>query len=387
MRKNAVWLLGALLAAGLSIAPWGAQAANKRLVIGCSLPLSGPLVGFGQPIKRGMDLAVETFNHAQEIPGATVVLACNDSRGDPREAVNVAARLVDQPSVLASISDFTSGATMAAAATYGDGGLIQLTPSASNPAITGMNKWMFRTSETIPGYIDPIADFIVHDLGKKRVAMVQVETDWGEATGKAFAARLKQDGGTLVDNEIYNQGTTDFRAILTKLRRERPDAIFLTMLEEEAATFMRQFRQLDMGKIPVIDSGVGITYRSIALAQGAMNGVYSLELFDPNSEDAGVQTFVKTFNAKYAGQHLTPDIWAAYGWDAATVIMDAMKRAWPNETRANVRDQLANTGVYDGANGKFSMNPKTREIKRFSLTEIRVENNRIVYGKSIKTAD
>lgn len=379
MRQSAIWLLGALVAAGLSGAPSGAGAAEKQLVIGCSLPLSGPLVGFGRPIEQGLELAVATFNKAHEIPGATVVLACNDSRGDAKETVNIAGKLVDNPAVLASISDFTSTATMAAADTYGKGGLVEITPSASHPALTGMNKWMFRASETVPTYIDPIADFTVNKLGKKSVAVVQVQTDWGQAVGKTFIARLKQDGGTLRDDEIYNQGTTDFRAILTKLRRERPDAIFLAMLEEEAATFMRQLKQLGMTNITVVDSGVGITDRSIKLAQGAMNGVWSLRLFNPESKDPAVQTFVTAFKAKYGHE---PDIWSAYGWDSGYLVMNAMKRAWPDETRANVRDQLANTGHFHGANGELSIDPNTREVTRYGLTPIRVENNKIVYGAS-----
>ena len=376
MRRSEIWLFGALVIAGLAT-PLTARAADKDLVIGCALPLSGPLVGFGQPIKQGLDLAVETFNKAHEIPGATVVVDCNDSRGDAKETVNIAGKLVDNPAVLASVSDFTSTSTMAAADTYGKGELVEITPSASHPAITGMNKWMFRASETVPTYIDPIADFIVNKLGKKQVAVVQVQTDWGDSVGKTFIARLEKDGGTVQDHEIYNQGTTDFRAILTKLRREHPEVIFLAMLEEEAATFMRQDRQLGMTEIPVVDSGVGITDRSIQLAQGAMNGVQSLRLFNPDSSDPAVRAFVAAFKAKYGKD---PDIWSAYGWDTAYLVMNAMKRAWPDETRANVRDQLAKTGHFHGANGELSIDPETREVTRYGLTPIKVENDKIVYG-------
>jgi branched-chain amino acid transport system substrate-binding protein len=372
-----MWIIGAFAIAGVFAAPAGASAADKQLVIGCALPLSGPLVGFGQPIKQGLDLAVETFNAAHEIPGATIVLDCNDSRGDAKETVNIAGKMVDNPAVLASVSDFTSTATMAAADTYGKGGLVEITPSASHPAITGMNKYMFRASETVPSYIDPIADFITAKLGKKRVAVVQVQTDWGQSVGSTFTAQLKKDGGNVEVEEIYNQGTTDFRAILTKLRREKPDVIFLAMLEEEAATFMRQYKQLGMTDIPVVDSGVGITDRSIKLAQGAMDGVYSLRLFDPESKDPAVQGFVTAFKTKYSKE---PDIWNAYGWDAAYLVMNAIKRAMPNPTRESVRDQLAKTGHFRGANGELAIDPETREVIRFGLTPIRVENDKIVYG-------
>jgi outer membrane PBP1 activator LpoA protein len=81
----------ALLAAvALLAAISTASAEDKTLVIGCSLPLSGRMVGFGQPIQQGMQLAVDSFNASGQLPGAHFVLACIDSLGDPKETVNIA---------------------------------------------------------------------------------------------------------------------------------------------------------------------------------------------------------------------------------------------------------------------------------------------------------
>lgn len=354
-----------------------AMAAEKVLVIGCSLPLSGRMVGFGEPIKQGMDLAVDAFNASGKLAGAQFRLDCSDSKGDAKETVTIAERLIDDPAVIASISDFTSTATMAAADTYGRAGLVELTPSASHPDLTKINPWIFRSSETVPTYVTPLADFILQKLGKKRVAVIQVQTDWGQSVGDVFAARVAAGGGEIVDREIYNEGTTDFRAILTKLRRLRPDAIFLAMLEEEAATFVKQRKQLGLTDIPVIDSGVGLTDRSLGLAGDAFDGTWSERLFNPRRPTPEVQAFVKAFEAKY---HKEPDIWSAYGWDAATLIMNAALRAWPSVTRAALRDQLAHTGRFEGANGPLVLDPETREVERFDLPLIRVEHGAINYA-------
>ncbi|MDQ2803895.1 MAG: ABC transporter substrate-binding protein, partial [Pseudomonadota bacterium] len=281
------------------------------------------------------------------------------------------------PAIIASMSDFTSTATMAAADTYARGGLVEITPSASHPDIVKMNKWMFRSSETVPSYIDPLADFTVKSLGKTRIAVIQVQTDWGQSVGTTFVARAKQDGGTIVADEIYNEGTSNFRDILTRLRRTKPDAIFLAMLEEEAATFMKQRKQLGLTTAVVVDSGVGLTDRSLKLAGNAFNGMWSSRLFDPESKSPAVQGFIQAFRAKY---HADPDIWSAYGFDCANLIMLAAKRAGPDVTRASERDALAETGKYDGANGTLSIDPSTREITRFGLTTVRVENGAINYA-------
>jgi branched-chain amino acid transport system substrate-binding protein len=368
------WLLAASVATTLAVGPVKAQ--DKMLVLGCALPLSGPLVGFGQPIQQGAALAVERFNAAKTMPGVQFQLDCNDSQGDAKETVNIAEKLVDNPNVIASISDFTSTATMAAADTYARGGLLEMTPSASHPDLVKINKWMFRSSETVPSYVEPLADFTVKTLGRKKIAVIQVQTDWGQSVGSTFKARAIQDGAEIVDDPIYNQGTSDFRPILTKLRREHPDAIFLAMLEEEAATFMKQRKQLGMTDIPVVDSGVGLTERSLGLAGDAFDGMYSSRLFNPDNPNPAVQDFIKAFAAKYGK---APDIWSAYGYDAANLLMLAAKRAGPGVTRDTEREQLLHTGRYEGANGALAIDPQTREIERFSLTTVRVENGKINY--------
>ncbi|WP_137388720.1 ABC transporter substrate-binding protein [Rhodoligotrophos defluvii] len=368
-------LAAAAVAALVSMAPLTAQAQEKTLVIGCSLPLSGPLVGFGEPMKQGAELAVETYNASEALPEAKFVLQCYDSKADPKETINIGERLADQADVIASISDFSSTATMAAADTYERAGLVQLTPSASHPDLTKMNEWMFRASETVDVYVPPMADFIVDKLGKKKVAVMQVQTDWGVAVANAFIKQLEERGGEVVQHSVYKDGTTDFRAIITQLKRAQPEAIYLAMLEEEAANFAKQLQQLGMGDVPVVDSAVGVTPRSVNLAGGAMDGWYLATIFNPNNPDPNVQSFIKAYEAKY---NRKADVWSAYGFDAATLIMQAATRAWPDVTRERVRDELANnTKDFKGANGDLSIDPETREVSRQHVFVSQVKDGNI----------
>jgi branched-chain amino acid transport system substrate-binding protein len=360
------------LVIGAAIAVAAPQAwAQRSFTIGCSLPLSGPEVGFGVPVRQGMQLAVDTFNASKQLPGAVFRLDCKDSQDQAQQTVTIAQGFVDDPQVIAALSDFSSTATMAAAATYAAGRLVEMTPTASSPAITGLNEWMFRSSETIPNYVEPLVDFTVKTLGKPKIAIMQVQTDWGQGVARTVIARATADGGSIVATEIYNRGTTDFRAELTKLRRLRPDAIFLAMLEEDAATFMKQRQQFGMSDITVVDSGVGVTPRSIALAGVAFDGLWSDRLFNPASRLPEVQNFIAGYKARYG---TAPDQWGSYGYDGAMLVMLAAKRAWPHVTRQSVRDQLARTGTYIGANGALSIDPQTRELTRGSMAIVRIEN-------------
>jgi branched-chain amino acid transport system substrate-binding protein len=373
-----------LATAGLFlVSAWGpALAQDKTYTIGCSLPLSGRLVGFGEPIKLGIDLAIEHYNSRKTIPGARFELLCNDSKGDAKETVNIAQKLADNAAVMASISDFSSTTTMAAAETYNKAGLVQITPSASHPDLTKMNRWMFRASETVPVYVEPMADFILKNIGKKKVAVIQVQTDWGVSVGNTFMAHLKKSGGEVVAHEVYNEGVTDFRGVLNKLRRSPPEALYIAMLEEEAANFMKQRKQLGMTDIPVVDSGVGLTQRSLKLADDAFEGMYSMSIFNPTRETPESQAFVKEFTAKYGKG---PDVWSAYGYDAASLVMNAIGKAGASPTRASVRDALAATGHFSGANGPMTIDKDTREVSREEITKVQVKDGKVVFlpaGKS-----
>jgi branched-chain amino acid transport system substrate-binding protein len=367
--------LAVLAAASWGLAPLPASAA-QTFVIGCSLPLSGPEVGFGVPVRQGMQLAVDEFNASNALPGAKFVLDCLDSQDQAQQSVNIAERFVDNPQVIAALSDFSTTSTMAAANTFGAGKLADVSPTASGMAITELNPWMFRSSETIPNYIIPLADLTVKTLGKKRVAVIHVQTDWGETVAETFTKQAAADGGSVIATVSYNPGTTDFRSELTRLRRLRPDAIFLAMLEQDAATFMRQRQEFGMGNITVVDSGVGLTERSLGLAGSAFNGLWADRLFNPQSRLPEVQKFISAFKAKY---HTAPDEWGADGYDAAMLVVLAAKRAWPNVTRQTIRDQIAATGTYVGANGPLSIDPKTRALSRTGMNIVRVENGEIVY--------
>lgn len=374
--KNVTWLASLALGAAITLGAASAQA-EKVLVLGCSLPLSGPEVGFGQPIRQGMELAVDQFNASKQLPGATIKLDCKDSQDQPQQTVNIAQGFVDDPQVIAALSDFSTTATMAAASTYGNAKLVDMTPTASSLEITQANPYMFRSSETIPDYIEPLADFSAKTLGKKKIAIVHVQTDWGQNVAKNFSARMAADGGKIVADDAYNPGTTDFRSELTKLRRLGPDEIFLAMLEQDAVVFMEQRHEFGMDAITVVDSGVGLTARSLGLAGAAFNGLWADRLYNPHSTLPQVQDFIKAFTAKYGK---APDEWSADGYDGAMVLMLAAKRAGPNVTRETEHEQVINTGTYIGADGPLTIDPKTHELSRSGMTIVRVENGHIDYA-------
>ena len=103
---------------------------------------------YGNYFKTGALLAQKTINDQGGIKGGKLQLLIEDSQADPKEAILIAQKFVSDPRVLAVVGDFNSSASMAAAEIYNDGGLVQISPTASHPDFTKKGEYIFRAGTT-----------------------------------------------------------------------------------------------------------------------------------------------------------------------------------------------------------------------------------------------
>src|SRR5579864_6998237 len=121
----------------LLIALLAGCAPHERVVrIAVALPLTGDIAALGQGIKRACALALEQAEQQHRFPGFKVEMDAYDDRSDPKEAVDVANRIVSDPSVVAVIGHFNSGCTIPASQVYARNHLPMISPAASNPKLT-----------------------------------------------------------------------------------------------------------------------------------------------------------------------------------------------------------------------------------------------------------
>lgn len=356
-------------AAGLALAmlwtfPLAAQ--NKPVVIGYQLPVTGEHSQYGAVFRNSATMALEAFNKSGKLP-VPVEIRYEDSKSDAKEGVNIAKKFVDDKDIVGVMGDFTSTVSMAAAQVYKDAGMPQLSQTASHPDYVKISKWQFRNITT-QAQEGPFNAAWAIANGKKKFAVVSIQNDWGRSVAENFEAAVKANGGEVVETEYFNPGVRDFRSILTKVNRTRPDAIYVGMFYEEGAIFMQQRRQLNV-QTPVYATSAAYSQKLIELGGESVDGLFLATTFMVTSPEPNVKAFVDEYQRRYQSE---PNQFAAQAFDATNIMLAAIVRAWPNLTRESLRDSLAHTKDFPGVTGVTTFDPETREpSKTLARMEVR----------------
>lgn len=320
-RATALGMLGALVAV-----PAGAARADETVKIGEVAPLTGPASYLGKDTENGARLAIDEINEKGLVVGGrkvTLVLDAQDDAGDPRQATQVAQKLVDDK-VAAIVGHMNSGTTIPASRIYSDAGIVQVSPSATNPAYTQQGfKTTYRVVATDAQQGPALADYATHTLKVKTVAIVDDATAYGQGLASEFEKRAKADGLSVISHDATNDKATDFRAILTKIKGERPDVVMYGGLDATGGPFAKQARQLGMTQ--KVLAGDGLCADDLSkLAGDAADDVICSIAGSPLEKMPKGPGFTQRYEKRF-GMH--PVLNSPFAYDAVYVIAEAMKRA------------------------------------------------------------
>jgi branched-chain amino acid transport system substrate-binding protein len=362
-----------LLASAPLLAAAPALAQARTIALGYMLPLTGEFSQYGERFRNSASMQMDAWRAANRMAGTPIVIRYEDTRSDPRESTNVARKFVDDREIVGVLGDFSSSASMAAAQVFKDAGMPQLSQTASHPDFVKISPWQFRniTTQAVEG---PLLARWMWDSGVKRVATICIQNDWGQSVAQYFNAQFGASGGQVITTEFYNPGTRDFRAVLTKIARERPDGVYLGMFYEDGAALLQQRRQLGM-RMPFYGTGSLYEPRLIDLAgREAVEGLRLSTTFAADSEEPLVRAYVQEYTRRFGN---APNAFSAVAFDAVGIMLAAIERAGAGVTRASLRDQLAATRDYPGVTGATTFDPETREPSK-DLAKMEVREGRFV---------
>ncbi|WP_241021630.1 branched-chain amino acid ABC transporter substrate-binding protein [Burkholderia sp. Ac-20353] len=304
----------------------GIAHADDTVKIGVAAPLTGQAAYQGKDLQNGAQLAVDQINAAGLlIRGQKVklVLDAEDDAGDPRQATQVAQKLTDAK-IVAVIGHLNSGTTIPASKIYSDAGIVQIAPTATNPAYTQQGfKTTYRLVATDARQGPSLADYASKVLKIKTVAIVDDATAYGQGLAVEFEKGAKANGIKVVSHDATNDKATDFRAILTKIKGERPDAIMFGGLDAAGGPFAKQARQLGMPMKILAGDGVCISDLAKLAGDAASNVICSIAGAPLEKMPKG-PSFAQSYKARFGN---APVLAAPFTYDAVYVIADAMKRA------------------------------------------------------------
>ncbi len=359
-----------LAACGKKEAP---PAADGEMVvkIGAIQPLTGPQAHLGKDNENGTRMAIDDANAKGISIGGKKVrfeLLSEDDQADPKTATIVAQKMVDEK-VSGIIGHLNSGTTIPASKIYSDAGIVQISPSATNPKYTEQGfKTAFRVMPNDMQQGKVLGDFAVTRLGAKKVAIIDDRTAYGQGLADQFELAAKAAGAEIVTRQYTTDKSTDFMAILTAVKAENADVLFFGGMDAQGGPMMKQFKTLGLNAKFLMGDG-GSTPEFIKLAGGSADGAYSSLPGLPLDKMPGGKAFADKFTAKYGQIQL----YAPYCYDAVSVMIAAMQKADSTEP-AKYLPVLAGIS-HDGVTAKISFDAKG-DIKDGAVTLYQVKNGK-----------
>jgi len=352
MKKRTFWAFSGIisLAALVVLALGPSRAVAGGVVkIGLSAPLTGDWAEYGNDFKRSVTMVIDRVNRNGGVRGKRVELVISDSRGDPKESVMIAEKFVANPDIIAEIGDFSSSSCMAAAPVYERANMTQLSPTSSHMGFTKKGKNMFRVVAT-QGYEGPYnARWAVKELGKKRLATIYINNDWGVDANKYFTAEARKLGAEIVAEEAFVPGEKDFTAILSKLKRLKPDLIYLPTFYADAAAILNQAKRMRFQPLVMANSSL-FSQKTIELGGEAVEGILIPANYFSADPRPAARDFTLLYKANYGG---VPNQFAALAYDAANLMIASLQMVGVQD-RAKVRVGLESLRGFEGATGSIS---------------------------------
>jgi len=243
VRRCALLLVVVVLAA-VGVAP--AQPKGEPIKIGLLTPVTGNLARWGGYAQNGAGLAADEINAAGGVLGRPLQIVVADSLCQPAQGVSALRRLITSDKIAFVIGDICSSVTLAVMPVAAESKVILINAGSSHPDITykagvGGNVWTFRNYPTDELRTQIVTEYVVK-RGARRFSMLNVDNDFGRGAGALSKKQLERLGGTLLSEDYYKSGETDFAPVLTKIKGLKPDIILMYGLPDSVPPLTAQMK-------------------------------------------------------------------------------------------------------------------------------------------------
>ncbi len=350
-------------------------------------PLTGGIAHLGKDNENGARLAVDEANaKGLKLDGKTVKLelVAEDDQADPKVGTTVAQKLVDAK-VVGVVGHLNSGVSIPASAIYNQAGIPMISGSSTNPQLTEQGfKTVFRVVGRDDQQGPAIASYLAGEIKPKAVAVIDDATAYGEGLANEVEKTLKAAGVKVLPREKGTDKTADFKAILTKIKGKKPDAVFYGGMDATGGPLLKQGRELGIKAVFAFGDGA-CTDKMKELAGDAAEGLLCSQAGLPIQ--AANKKFLDAYRAKFK---IEPILYAPFTYDAANLIIESMKKA-NSPDPAKYLPELAKIS-YDGASGKIEFDEKgdrkDAEMTIFTMKGGKIEPIAIIKsGKTTKFED
>jgi branched-chain amino acid transport system substrate-binding protein len=345
----------------------GSGSDSGDIKIGFYAPESGFAAADGKSAYDAAKLAVTHINGDGGIDGRKIKLVNYDDASDPKQAVTIATKLIQQDKVTAVVSGSYSDQTLAAAPIFQRSSVPMIAAYAVNPGIPSTGDYIFQQDETgtVQGRAGAIA--LADKLGAKKLAIVSVKNDFGEALVQGFTDQAQKLGAQVVGTDYNQFGEKDFSPIIKRDLAKGADGFYMVQYAAEGQQFIRAWNSLNVHLPLVGTEGIDTTTQFLEPVGQEADGMVFTTSLNRDSSNPATQKFIKDYTSTYGH---APDMVAATTYDSFFVMAHAMKTKGTDA--AQIKDGIAGTKNFDAVTGTIvKYNDSGQVVKAVALQQLK----------------
>lgn len=358
-------LVSMLLLAGCN-AQDSSDTKGDMLKIGASFALTGDVAVYGKAANNGAQLAVKEFNEKGGVLDKQVEYLVEDNKGDQIEATNAFNKLVDKENIVAFIGSDVSSTTEAIAQLAAEINMPMITPTGTKAEITQAGNNVFRAC-----YIDPyqgriVADFAAKELnGKTASILMDNGEDYSKGVAEEFAKVFESHGGTILSTESYTSQDKDYKPLLLNIKENEPDILLISDYYGPLSLIAQQIQEVGIESTLVGPDGWDGVLSLIENDPSVLEGAYFINHYSPDDEDPVVQSFITAYRDEYGEE---PNAFAALGYDAAVIMLNAIEDAGSTDSDAIIASMQSSETK--GATGTITFGADRNPVKSVAIIQI-----------------
>jgi len=328
MKRNAKTLIAGMVALAMTQSAFAKDI--KVAVIGA---MSGPVAQWGDMEFNGARQAIKDINAKGGIKGDKLVAVEYDDACDPKQAVAVANKVVND-GIKYVIGHLCSSSTQPASDIYEDEGILMITPGATNPELTQRGyQYIMRTAGHDSSQGPTAAKYIMDKVKPQRIAIIHDKQQYGEGLARSVQDNLKKAGANVVFFDGITAGEKDFSALVARLQKENIDFVYYGGYYPEMGQILRQARSVGLKTQFMGPEGVGnASLSNIAGAAGEGMLVTMPKRYDQDPANKGIVDALKAEKKDPSG----PYVWITYA--AVQSLATAMDRTGSEDPQALIKD-------------------------------------------------
>lgn len=324
------------LGLALAIFTWEMASAQAPLKIGASISLTGTYAKLGSYTQDGYQLCAKEVNDKGGLLGRKIEFVIYDDRSEPPTAIKLYEKLITEDKVELVMGPYSSPITNAASTVSEKHKKIMMASLAATTSIWERGfKYLFMTISPAEVYMEGLVE-LAAQAGLKTVAVINEDTLFSKAAAKGAVDMAKKKGMRVVMHEAYPKGTTDFSALLIKMKALNADVIVAGSYFDDAVATTRQMKELDVNpKMYGVTVGGDVPDFGYQLGRTS-DYVYGSTQWTETLRYPGAREFTENYK-KMFNREFSYHAPAAYG--ACRIFTEAIRRANSLDSD-KIREQL-----------------------------------------------